>query len=82
MGLPSLVVTLAQNQHQAVQYFNEIGAIKSLGYYHYLTSDKIKKALTWAIENPDQLQQMAIKAKIAVGEPIFIKNPMKVFYSI
>jgi UDP-2,4-diacetamido-2,4,6-trideoxy-beta-L-altropyranose hydrolase len=82
MGLPSLVVTLAQNQHHAVQYFNEIGAIKSLGYYHYLTSDKINKALTWAIENPDQLQQMAIKAKIAVGEPIFIKNPMRVFYSI
>ena len=76
MGLPSLVVTLAENQHDAVDYLSSQGALQSLGWHAHITEEKVVEATLEALKHPEVLRQIAAKAKALVGEPRFFRDPL------
>jgi UDP-2,4-diacetamido-2,4,6-trideoxy-beta-L-altropyranose hydrolase len=76
MGLPSLVVTLAENQREAVDYFQRLGAHVALGWHEDLEPVGLASAIGSALEDPAGLRAMAIKAKGLVGEPGFVRDPL------
>ena len=76
MGLPSSVVTLAENQREAVDYFHRSGAHLALGWHEDLEPVGLASAIGSALANPTGLRAMAIKAKGLVGEPGFVRDPL------
>jgi UDP-2,4-diacetamido-2,4,6-trideoxy-beta-L-altropyranose hydrolase len=76
MGLPSLVVTLAENQREAVDYFQRLGAHLALGWHEDLEPVGLARAIGRALADPAGLRAMAVKAKALVGEPGFVRDPL------
>lgn len=76
MGLPSLVVSLADNQNDAVRHFHAMAAHESLGDHTDLTPQRITDRLMRHCQNPQGLVAMAKKAQALVGEPLFIQDPL------
>jgi UDP-2,4-diacetamido-2,4,6-trideoxy-beta-L-altropyranose hydrolase len=81
MGLPSLVVTLAENQREAVHFFDQEGAHKSLGWHEDVSAATIARAIAAAIASPVDLRAMAARAKTLVGEPRFVRDPLQLLLS-
>jgi UDP-2,4-diacetamido-2,4,6-trideoxy-beta-L-altropyranose hydrolase len=76
MGLPSLVVTLAENQREAVDYFQRLGAHVALGWHENLEPVGLASAIGSALADPAGMRVMAVKAKALVGEPGFVRDPL------
>jgi spore coat polysaccharide biosynthesis predicted glycosyltransferase SpsG len=76
MGLPSLVATLAENQREAVDYFQRLGAHLALGWHEDLEPVGLASAIERALADPVGLRAMAVKAKALVGEPGFVRDPL------
>jgi UDP-2,4-diacetamido-2,4,6-trideoxy-beta-L-altropyranose hydrolase len=76
MGLPSLVVTLAENQREAVDYFQRLGAHLALGWHEDLEPVELARAIGRALADPVGMRAMAVKAKALVGEPGFVRDPL------
>jgi UDP-2,4-diacetamido-2,4,6-trideoxy-beta-L-altropyranose hydrolase len=77
MGLPSLVVTLADNQQEAVAFFAQKGAHKSLGWHEDVLPSAIARAIASALASPGEMRTMAARAKALVGEPKFVRDPFR-----
>jgi UDP-2,4-diacetamido-2,4,6-trideoxy-beta-L-altropyranose hydrolase len=76
MGLPSLVVSLADNQNDAVRHFHAMAAHESLGHHTDISPQSIEHRLKHHCRNPQGLVAMAKKAQALVGKPLFIQDPM------
>ena len=76
MGLPSLVVTLAENQREAVDYFQRMGAHVALGWHENLEPVGLASAIGGALADSAGMRAMAMKAKAFVGEPGFARDPL------
>jgi UDP-2,4-diacetamido-2,4,6-trideoxy-beta-L-altropyranose hydrolase len=76
MGLPSLVVTLADNQQEAVAFFAQKGAHKTLGWHQDISAPVIARAIAEALASPGDMRTMAARAKALVGEPRFVRDPL------
>jgi UDP-2,4-diacetamido-2,4,6-trideoxy-beta-L-altropyranose hydrolase len=76
MALPSLVVTLAENQREAVHFFDQEGAHKSLGWHEDVSAATIARAIASALASPGDMRTMAARAKTLVGEPRFVRGPL------
>lgn len=76
---PSLVVTLADNQREAVDYLAEVQAVHALGWHEDLTEQTVVTAVTWALDYPEKIRLMAQRAKALVGEPELVRNPRLIF---
>jgi len=76
MELPSLVVTLAENQRDAVDHFQRKDAHVALGWHEDLEPHGLARAIANALADPDGLRAMAAKAKALVGEPGFVTDPL------
>ncbi len=76
MGLPSLVVSLADNQNDAVRHFHALAAHESLGDHTDISPHSIANRLKYHCQNPQDLVAMAKKAQALVGEPLFIQDPL------
>jgi UDP-2,4-diacetamido-2,4,6-trideoxy-beta-L-altropyranose hydrolase len=76
MGLPSLVATLAENQLEAVSFFDQEGAHKSLGWHEDVSALAIAQAIAHALASPGDMRAMAARAKTLVGEPRFVRDPL------
>lgn len=77
MGLPSLVVTLAENRREAVAFFDQQGAHKSLGWHEDVSAAIIARAIATELASPADLRAMAARAKTLVGEPRFVRDPLR-----
>jgi UDP-2,4-diacetamido-2,4,6-trideoxy-beta-L-altropyranose hydrolase len=77
MGLPSLVFTLAENQREAVHLFDQEGAHKSLGWHEDVSAATIARAIASALVSPGEMRAMAARAKTLVGEPGFVRDPLR-----
>lgn len=76
MSLPSLAVTLAENQREAVDHFHRLGAHTALGWHEDLERGGLASAIGRALADPTGLRAMAVKAKALVGEPGFVRDPL------
>jgi UDP-2,4-diacetamido-2,4,6-trideoxy-beta-L-altropyranose hydrolase len=76
MELPSLVVTLAENQRDAVDHFQRKGAHVALGWHEDLEPHGLARSIANALADPSGLGAMAAKAKALVGEPGFVRDPL------
>jgi UDP-2,4-diacetamido-2,4,6-trideoxy-beta-L-altropyranose hydrolase len=76
MGLPSLVISLADNQIDALRHFHALAAHESLGDHTDISPHNIANRLKYHCQNPQGLVAMAKKAQALVGEPLFIQDPL------
>ena len=82
LGLPSLVATLARNQEEAVEYLAGAGALWPLGWHEELTVKVLEDEILRALDQPQRLAKQAKTARELVGEPCFIRDPLRVFSSV
>jgi UDP-2,4-diacetamido-2,4,6-trideoxy-beta-L-altropyranose hydrolase len=76
MKLPSIVVTLAENQIEAVDYFQRKAAHLALGWHEDLEPLGLAKEIRNALADPAALKAMAARAKALVGDPGFVRDPL------
>lgn len=67
LGLPSIVTVIAQNQYQITQAVEETGAILNLGWYHQSNYKDKQKAITYALNFPEEIKKMGLHAKKIVS---------------
>jgi spore coat polysaccharide biosynthesis predicted glycosyltransferase SpsG len=63
MGLPSLLITLAENQHGSAQYLNRHGIATSLGWQHRVPPSEIVATLSGLIEAPGTRSEMSARGR-------------------
>ncbi len=63
LGLPSLMMVLAQNQEELALSIAEAGAGWNLGWAHAVTADQIVRALVDVMSRPDELLSVAQRAE-------------------
>jgi len=61
LGLPSIVIIIAENQLKAVNDLSNTGAVYNLGWHEKVTSDLIANSINKAINSPTSLQRMSKK---------------------
>ncbi len=61
VGLPSLVVTIADNQRDVAKNLFKVGIIINLGWYEEVKKEDIRSALENLLDMPDIVQQMRVK---------------------
>jgi UDP-2,4-diacetamido-2,4,6-trideoxy-beta-L-altropyranose hydrolase len=66
MGLPSLVITVAANQEQAVAALDSLGVLKSLGASGRVSQDALAMAIADALASPGQLAESGRRAMALV----------------
>lgn len=66
MGLPSLVVILAENQRLTAETLGGMGVVINLGWHSYVTVDKIRDDLTWLCSCYEKRAEMSQKAGVLV----------------
>jgi UDP-2,4-diacetamido-2,4,6-trideoxy-beta-L-altropyranose hydrolase len=59
MGLPGLVIALADNQRLVAESLEAEGAAKSLGWHEDFASDEVSKILSELLKDPDKREDMA-----------------------
>jgi len=59
MGLPSVLMTLADNQQGIAEGLDKAGVSTSLGWYEQVTREQVGKTLSRLISDPSQRQQMS-----------------------
>lgn len=66
LGLPSLVVTIAENQEELTHTLHEQGYLISLGQKHKVSSKIISQKLYEILNNPEQVLSFVEKGKLLV----------------
>jgi spore coat polysaccharide biosynthesis predicted glycosyltransferase SpsG len=61
MGLPSLLITLAENQHGSAQYLNRHGIAICLGWQHQVQPSKTAAVLSILAEDPGARAEMSAR---------------------
>jgi UDP-2,4-diacetamido-2,4,6-trideoxy-beta-L-altropyranose hydrolase len=84
LALPAIVTITAKNQLETSRYIASLGAIRCLGWHENVTGQKLAKALTELIDNPQEVLEMSQKAGSLIvgkfsekGDPlieIFLEN--------
>ncbi|MEC1545660.1 UDP-2,4-diacetamido-2,4,6-trideoxy-beta-L-altropyranose hydrolase [Bacillus halotolerans] len=64
LGLPAIVITVAENQEVIAQTLDQLGAIKYLGPKESVNESDIVSAIQEMMNNPLSLQQMSRKARL------------------
>jgi len=68
LGVPTVMITIADNQLNNANKLNQIGAVNYLGHYNQITSEKINQSVRKFIINPLELKNMSdIAATICDG---------------
>jgi UDP-2,4-diacetamido-2,4,6-trideoxy-beta-L-altropyranose hydrolase len=60
VGLPSLVITIANNQIKIAENLGKNGIITNLGWFEDVNQSDIKSALEYLLDKPDIIRQMSI----------------------
>ena len=63
MGLPSVIITVAENQSAIAQQLGKMGITVSLGWYQQLTVNQLTTAISELLSTPKQRQQMSEKGR-------------------
>ncbi|MEC1718872.1 UDP-2,4-diacetamido-2,4,6-trideoxy-beta-L-altropyranose hydrolase [Schinkia azotoformans] len=63
LGLPSIITVVAENQKASTEAAAKYGAVWNLGWHENVTVSNLVDIINNAIENPDVLKNMSIKAK-------------------
>ena len=63
VGLPSAVITVAQNQEEATQCLDEIGVLTYLGRQEEITEEALATKIKNFIQDPGRLQEMRCKSR-------------------
>lgn len=66
MGLPNLVVALADNQRDIGEGLSEVGVAHSLGWFEQVMDTNIVEALASLLDDPEQRQQMSRSGRTLV----------------
>ena len=61
MGLPSIIITVADNQSAIARQLGKMEITLSLGWYQQLTINKLKTAISELLCEPKQRQHMSEK---------------------
>lgn len=61
VGLPSLVITIAENQRNIAENLAQNGSIINLGWYERVKESDISSTLENLLANPDRIKQMSLK---------------------
>lgn len=61
VGLPSLVITIAENQRDIAENLAQNGSIINLGWYESIKESDISSTLENLLANPDRIRQMSLK---------------------
>ena len=61
VGLPSLVITIAENQRDIAENLAQNGSIINLGWYESIKESDINSTLENFLANPDRIRQMSLK---------------------
>lgn len=59
LGLPSIVIAVAENQVEAMEYLAKQGAVLYLGWHQHITPDSIRQSVNELIQNPEKLIEMS-----------------------
>jgi UDP-2,4-diacetamido-2,4,6-trideoxy-beta-L-altropyranose hydrolase len=62
LGLPMLLITIAENQNMNAKAWAEVGAAINLGSYKSLTKKNLNSKLSLLINNPDILNAMSVNS--------------------
>lgn len=80
MGLPGLIVTVAENQRPTTEYLAELGACIWLGEASQITLEQLLQALNNVLTNPGLLKQISYNAQkqvpITGGSQAVVKHLM------
>jgi len=63
MGLPSMVIILAENQEAMTETADERGVLWNLGWHHQVTSEDIAGTLDWLMRNPEMVREVGLRAR-------------------
>lgn len=63
LGIPSIIVSIAENQEQIVESLQDIDVVHYLGKKQFVTELQLQEAIEYYIENPIRLQQMSNMCK-------------------
>ncbi|MCM8532284.1 MAG: UDP-2,4-diacetamido-2,4,6-trideoxy-beta-L-altropyranose hydrolase [Lentisphaeraceae bacterium] len=66
LGLPALVVSVAENQVKSSEDLAESGLIHYLGHYHKVTQKDISEKLKEILNQPEELKKLSDKVKALV----------------
>ncbi len=66
MGLPTLLVAIADNQRQIVEELGRVGAAINVGWYQDITSSMIANAISKLIEDADKRAEISRIARTIV----------------
>ncbi|MEE9443825.1 MAG: UDP-2,4-diacetamido-2,4,6-trideoxy-beta-L-altropyranose hydrolase [candidate division Zixibacteria bacterium] len=68
LGMPSIVVVLAENQKSGAEALHRAGAAWNLGFHTDVTSAKIRSAIEFAVANPNETIAMSKRALNLLGD--------------
>ena len=63
MGLPSVIVTLAENQEKAARALQEAGVALSIGWFHVIDSKRLAQVLDDLVHDRKRRQQMSRRGR-------------------
>ncbi len=63
LGLPSIVITIAENQINSIESLGRRGVVINLGWHKEVTENHIKNALEDLISNSEKRKNMSFKGK-------------------
>jgi len=66
MGLPSIVITIADNQREIAQNLADMGLIISLGWWENITIDMLKNAILGLISDKNKRKKMSYLGKTLI----------------
>ncbi|MFH1700239.1 MAG: UDP-2,4-diacetamido-2,4,6-trideoxy-beta-L-altropyranose hydrolase [Candidatus Zixiibacteriota bacterium] len=68
LGLPSIVIVLAENQKSGAEALHRTGTAWNLGFHTDVTATKIRSAIEFAIANPNEMIAMSRRALNLFGD--------------
>lgn len=72
LGLPTLVVEIADNQKMIAEQLHMVEAVINMGWFEHLSEESIPHTILQLCENPEKLKKMgAMAAKICDGSGAF-----------
>ncbi len=72
MGLPSLIIVLAENQRAIAEKLNYLNAAINLGWYKEITLEKLERAITYFLDRASNRRKIHLAAKKLVkGSGVF-----------
>lgn len=69
LGLPAIILVVAQNQAEVASAVAGAGAARNLGWSAGISVEELAEAIKWAIDNPDEIKRMSKKALNLMGDP-------------